>query len=600
MLSAHLIRQPSRASGALLSLSSLALSVSLLAGCATRGPVEASSAPPTLPAHWQHGVFMEVFVRAYQDSDGDGIGDLKGLTARLPYLRDLGIRGLWLMPVTPSADRDHGYATTDFRAIEPAYGTLADFEALTREAARHGIGVIIDHVLNHASAEHPWFVAARSDPASPLRARFVLRDTRPIGWDIWDANPWYSVSDRAWTWAGKAPETPPPSAGARDFYFGTFGPHMPDFDWRNPEVVRYHAETLDFWLGQGVAGFRLDAVPHLVENSATDWNDQPESRALTKSLVDRVHRQPGRFVVCEATAEPRAWGDASVCGGAFAFGFVHHHVGAAKGQAESVAALARWAEWAGPAGARMAGFVSNHDRFAGDRLWNQVDGDERRYRLAAASYLLMPGTPFVYYGEEVGQAQLPDPPDPPGTPPRRGGDAPLRAPMSWSDAPGPAGFSTNAKPFRPLAPNRATHNVAAQARDPASLLAFYKAMIALRNERPSIARGSFEHARADGLVLQFERALDRERTWVAINHGDTPVRVQPRALAAGARLVPRFPAPGSAFARVMGLAAPLAGVRALELPPFSVHVFEVVEMTNGANGADARAATAAQAASPAR
>lgn len=470
-----------------------------------------------LPPDWHHGAFMEVFVRGYADSDGDGIGDLKGLTARLDYLQDLGVKGLWLMPVTASGDHDHGYATTDHRAIEPAYGTLADFDELLRQAARRGIGVVMDYVINHASAEHPSFQAARASRTSTWAPWFVWADTAPQGWSIWDRNPWYDNGD------GR-------------HYFAAFGRDMPDFDLRNPVVWRYHEETLRFWLDRGLMGYRLDAVPHLVENGPKDWNDQPESRRLTKRLQDLIKAYPHRYVVCEATAEPQAWGDPAVCGGAFAFGYVHHFVEAAKGSAESVRQLATYYRSASPT---MATFVSNHDLFAGRRLWDQVGGDEVAYRLAAAGYLLQPGTPFIYYGEEFGQAGVP------GLP----GDGPIRAPMSWT---ADGGFSTGV-PYRPLSPNRFTHHAAAKN----GIHAFYRAMLALRNARPSIARGSFEHSFADGLVLGFQRRLGDEATLVLVNYGDAR-RIEIPGLPAGARLQPLYPADAGA---------------ASELPARSVRVY---------------------------
>jgi alpha-amylase len=276
-------------------------------------PVPAVASPVKLPKGWHHGAFMEVFVRAYQDSDGDGVGDLPGLISRLDYLKDLGVRGLWLMPIQANADGDHGYATRDFRSVAPEYGTLADFDRLVREAARRGIGVIIDYAVNHAAAEHPLFVAARADANSPWRDWFVFSAEAPQGWDIWGKNPWYWNGPTSWSFNGEARDTPPGPPGARDFYFGTFGPNMPDFNLRRPEVVDYHLDSLRFWLNRGLAGYRLDAVPHLVENSAKDWNDQPESRALTHRIAQMIRAYPNRYVVCEATAEPQAWGDPAVC-----------------------------------------------------------------------------------------------------------------------------------------------------------------------------------------------------------------------------------------------------------------------------------------------
>lgn len=539
-------------------------------------PVPFQPVPSPLPEGWQHGGFMEIFVRAYQDSDGDGIGDLKGLTSRLDYLKDLGVTGLWLMPIQANADGDHGYATSEYRSVAPEYGTLADFDALIRGAHARGIGVVMDYVINHSAAQHPLFVEALNEPpgppcsgpppeggsqsrerpvdcsgaANPWRDWFVWRDTAPPGWNIWDKDPWYHAASKPWQFKGEPKDMPQAPPGARGFYFGTFGPHMPDFNLRNPQVLGYHLASLRFWLNRGLDGYRLDAVPHLIENDAVRWNDQPESRALTKQLQDTIKAYPRRHVVCEATAEPAAYADPAVCGGAFAFGYTQHFVQAARGDAASVRRLAEFYRTASPT---LATFVSNHDIFAGRRLWDQVDGDLARYRLAAAGYLLQPGTPYVYYGEEIGQAGVP------GLP----GDQPLRSPMSWTADPATAGFTTGT-PFRPVAPNAARFNAATQAADPQSLHAFYKAMLTLRRDRPSIARGSFEASFADALVLGFQRRLGDERTLVLINYGAAPAQVRIPGLAAGDRLAALYPA---------GTAAPSGGTATLA--PQSIHVFDI-------------------------
>ena len=512
-------------------------------------PVRAQRVAP-LPPHWHHGAFMEVFVRGFADSNGDGVGDLRGLTSRLGDLNALGITGLWLMPITASGDHDHGYATTDHRAIEPAYGTLADLDALLRRARQLGIGVVMDYVVNHAASEHPFFVDARLKPSSPWRDWWVWSATEPKGWDIWGHNPWYSASDQPWGFSGDIKQLQPRPTDPLGYYFGTFGPHMPDFNLLNPRVFAYHQDSLRFWLNRGLGGFRLDATPHLVEGDAVNWNDQPASRAMTKLLQDLVKSYPGRYTVCEATASPEAWGSPAVCGGAFAFGYVHHFVRAAQGQAESVRELATYYRTARPT---MATFVSSHDIFAGERLWDQVGGDERRYKLAAAGYLLQPGTPYIYYGEEVGQAGLK------GLP----GDQPLRGPMSWTPE---GGFSSGA-PFRALSPNVRSHNWQTQRADPNSIWHFYRAMLGLRNGLPSVARGSFEHSFADGLVLGFQRVLGRERTLVLINYGEQAATVSVPGLAAGQTLKAAYPAQGPAL-RGQG-----AGGTAVTVPPLQVRVY---------------------------
>jgi alpha-amylase len=496
-------------------------------------PVLEQMQPSTLPAGWQKGAFMEVFVRAYKDSDGDGMGDLKGLIQQLDYLKDLGIKGIWLMPITANADGDHGYATTDFRAIDPRYGTLDDFDELVRQAHARGIGVIMDYVINHSARQHPLFVSAQKGPTSPFYDWYVWDKEAPTGWDIWGKNPW--------------------TVTPQGSYFGTFGPHMPDFNFKNPAVLAYHQSSLRFWLNRGLDGFRLDAVPHLVENSAKDWNDQPESRRLTADLRALITNYPQRYVVCEATAKPQDYAAPEVCGSAFAFGLERQIVKAAQGERTAIQALADYFTIAPPS---MATFVANHDIFAGERLWDQLRGNRAQYKLAAASYLLQPGTPFIYYGEEIGMAGIK------GLP----GDGPLRAPMRWTAERQRGGFTTGT-PFRPASPNAARYNVAAQLADPKSLLSFYKSMLTLRNTLPSLASGSYDAPQVQGRVMAYRRTLGAETSLVVINYGKTPGRIALKTLPPRAVLVPAYPLV------MRSGAADVRGFAKLVVPPQSVRVY---------------------------
>ena len=506
-------------------------------------PVDTSAVPEIhppslLPAGWHTGAFMEIFVRAYQDSDGDGVGDLKGLIQRLDYLKDLGISGIWLMPITASADGDHGYATTDFRAIEAAYGTLQDFDELLRQAHARGIGVIMDYVINHSASEHPLFASALQGPGSPYYDWFVWEKEAPQGWDIWGKTPWFS--------------TPV------GHYFGTFGPHMPDFNFRNPAVLAYHQSNLRFWLNRGLDGYRLDAVPHLVENNAKDWNDQPQSRRLTGELTALIAAYPQRHVVCEATANPVVYAAAHLCGSAFAFGLEREIVGAAKGHTKAVRAVSNYFR---TAPASMATFASNHDRFAGDRLWDQLKGNESRYRLAAASYLLLPGTPFIYYGEEIGMGGVMG----------LAGDDALRAPMRWT-AEAKLGAFTSGTPFRPVSPNAVRFNAAAQLADPNSLLSFYRRMLALRNLLPSLARGSYEAPFVQGKLMGFQRTLGSETTLVLINYGDKAARASIDKLAPSATLVQRHPKnEAKASVNARGVARVRVAARSVQVYSVQLH-----------------------------
>ncbi|MFM2287018.1 MAG: alpha amylase, putative, amy13F, partial [Pseudomonadota bacterium] len=412
-----------------------------LLGNATAGiDTSAVSAAPTdsgLPADWaSHANFIEIYVRGYQDSNGDGIGDLQGLVSRLDYLQAQGYTGLWLMPIFRSADHDHGYAVEDYRSIEPDYGTLGDFDQLVAAAHARGMAVILDYVMNHAASTHPLFLDATTTAGNPHHDWFVWSDTHPAGWSAFGADPWHGDG-----------------AG---WYYGVFSATMPDFNLRNPAVVAYHEDNLRFWLNRGADGFRFDAVNVLFEDNASAWVDAPGNHALLGQLQALVNGYGKRYLVCEGASDPPAYAASTSCGRAFAFQAMAPLYATAT-TATVDAGLVAFLQH--PLADRMPMIIGNHDSFAGDRAWNRLAGNQAQYRLLAASYLLASSTPFVYYGEEVGMA------DAAGLT----GDAALRAPMSWSADPANAGFSTGA-PFRALAANSVTQNAAVELADPASLL----------------------------------------------------------------------------------------------------------------------------------
>jgi alpha-amylase len=501
------------------------------------GPVPKQTPPKhELKDGWQRGPFMEVFVRAYQDSDGDGHGDLRGLIQRLDHLKELGVTGLWLMPVQQSQDRDHGYATKDYRAVERDYGSLADIDELLKQAHARGMGVVIDYVVNHAAWTHPLFQQAISSPKNPYRDWFVWAEGQPPGWEIWGKHPWYPLSTQPWTWQGELKDLPK-APGVH--YFGTFGPHMPDFNLTRGEVFDWHLDNLRFWLNRGLNGFRLDAVPHLVETNAKDWNDQPMSRWLTNRLLKQISAYPSTYTVCEATAEPQAYASPEVCGSSFAFGLERAIMEALKGEkADAVQqSVQRIGDFFKTRPLHMATMLANHDIFAGARIWDQVKGDEARYRLAASSLLLLPGVPFLYYGEEIGQAGVEG----------LKGDLPIRGPMSWTAS---GGFTTG-QPFRPGSPNARTHNAEAQRADPGSLFHHYRALVALRKAHPALHSGSYEDVRVEGPLLSFVRAASGERLRITLNYSATA-----QAVPAVAQVV--WGAPGAAL--------PAWGARVEKLP----------------------------------
>ena len=495
-----------------------------------------------LPEGWQHGAFLEIFVRGWRDSNGDGIGDLRGVTQSLDYLRDLGIKGIWLMPITRSADGDHGYAVMDYRGIEPAYGTFADFDELLREAHARGIGVIMDYVINHSSARHPLFVDAMSSRDSLYRDWYVWQDPAPTGWDVWGKNPWY-----------------PTASGS---FYATFGAHMPDFNLENPATMNYHRDNLRFWLNRGLDGFRFDAVPHLIENGPRDWNDQPASYVLMAQVQALMAAYPHRYLVCEATANPTRWAKPYVCGSAFAFGLERQIVDAALGKQEGMQAVSDYFKTAPQS---MATMVSNHDIFVGDRLWDQVKGNPAAYRLAAATYLLLPGTPFIYYGEEIGMSGASE----------LSGDARLRTPMSWTARSNDGFTRGNVAPFRAPASNAPTQNVASAQLDSGSLLHFYKDMLKLRNTLPSIAQGSYDSPFVQGNVMGYQRRFQhkqrKEHVLVLINYGNVAATVDPTNLPARSafRNIYPFETAGAMtkFSEALRMQIPAQSVRVIEVLP---------------------------------
>jgi len=523
-------------------LAALALSLTL-AACATGqspgvdvSPVRQVPQASTLPAGWEHGAFMEVYVRGFQDSDGDGIGDLRGLTQRLDYLQALGIRGLWLMPITASGDHAHGYAVTDYRAIEPAYGSLADFDELVRQAHARGIGIVLDYVINHSSDQNPLFKQSASGKTNPWRDWYVWEDAKPQGWSIFDKDPWTMTPTGA--------------------YFAQFGSPMPDFNLRNPDVVRYHLDSLRFWVNHGADGFRIDAVGHLFENGKDGWSMQPENYPFLAKVRRELDIDHPHVMVCESPADPIGFAAPSACGSAFAFGHSDALVKAGRGDEQAIHEVA---DYFVKAPDTMATMVSNHDWFAGHRLWDAMRGDAARVRVAAAAYLLQPGTPYVYYGEELGMSEV-------GSAEH---DGRLRGPMSWTPA---GGFSTG-KPYSAPSSNLATNNAQAERADPRSTLAFYTAMLGLRNTHSSIATGRYAGPRVDGQVLSFRRVDASEQTVVVINYGPVAGAADVTGLPANARLQRLYPAASDAPGT-----APAAGADgrlAVPAAPLSVQVFLV-------------------------
>ncbi len=534
--------------------------LAVLAGCPGARPPPAPSpvaratgvASPG-PLAWASGaVFYEVFVRSFEDSDGDGKGDLAGLIARLDYLNDgnpatetdLGVDALWLMPVFASPSY-HGYDTTDYETINPDYGTSADFTRLVAEAHRRGIRIVVDLVINHTSVKHPWFVESAASPSSPRRDWYVWSPTDP-GW----AQPW-NANGRSWH----------QDHGA--WFYGLFWEGMPDLNFRTPAVREEVKRIAALWLARGVDGFRLDAARHLVETGPGDGqSDTAETHQFLKELAAHVRaRKPDALLIGEAWTETPIvatyYGStAQVPGGDelplnFDFKLAERILeGARAGEARGIVEKLREVQATYPPGATDVPFLTNHDNV---RVATELGGDVGKLRSAAAVLLTLPGTPFLYYGEEVGleNGKAGD------------GDPAKRTPMPW-DATAGGGFTTG-EPWYRFAAGREHANVAAQTADAGSLLSHYRKLIRARHASPALAHGSLEILTERGPVLAFVRRAGDDRVVVAINLGGAPEHV---TLAVQARRAEPIYASGATVEVT-------AGAAQVSLPPHASGVFQL-------------------------
>ncbi|ACE84068.1 alpha-amylase family glycosyl hydrolase [Cellvibrio japonicus] len=420
-------------------------------------PVEPVANNSGLPPDWhKRANFMQIFVRSYKDSDGDGVGDFQGLISKLDYLQALGITGIWLMPMTESSDNDHGYAVSDYRKVESDYGTADDFAQLLAEAHARGIGVIIDYVINHSSSANPLFIDAASAANNSKRDWYIFSNTNP-GWTSWGGNP---------TWH---------SAPSGDYYYGVFTAGLPDFNLRNQQVVDYHRDNLRFWLNRGVDGIRFDATGVLFENGPGQWSEQPENHPLLAEIRSLIDDYGNRYAICESPDAPDEYVSEDSCGRVFAFG----HQWTIRDSARNRSLHTGLVQQLNSAQRLHMPFIlSNHDSFAGSRPATDLTLAE--YRVASAIAILASDTPFTYYGEEIGMAN--------GS---QSGDPGLRTPMSWTANTSNAGFTT-ATPYRGLSTNVASRNVAAQEGVAGSLLEHYRSLYQLRNQYPVLAMGELQ------------------------------------------------------------------------------------------------------------
>ncbi len=456
---------------------------------------------------WKHAVIYEIYPRSFQDSNGDGVGDINGITSRLDYLHDLGIDAIWITPIYPSPQIDFGYDISDYTAIDPQYGTMADFDRLVAEARRRNIRVIMDYVINHTSDQNAWFKESRSSRTNPKRDWYIWRDGKAPGQPPSNWQSWFGHS--AWTW----------DATTKQYYYHYFYPQQPDLNWRNPEVHQAMESVLDFWLNRGVAGFRIDAVSRLFEDPALhddpllpgtnaygDRNiehkytdNYPEVHDVLRELRKVVDRHPGDPVLITEAYEPNIEELSKMYGRndevQLPMDFQIADVN--RLSATEFRHLFNDVE-NNPAHGQPEYFFSNHDQ---PRQWDRYgDGvhNDQIAKLMATLLLTTRGTPQMYYGEELGMrttdpARKEDVKDPIGKlgwPKEKGRDG-ERTPMQW-DATAESGFTTSTSPWLPVPPSAATYNAAVEQRDPNSIFNAYKRLLSLRKTEPALRDGDYE------------------------------------------------------------------------------------------------------------
>ena len=459
---------------------------------------------------WDDAVFYEIFVRSFYDSDGDGIGDLQGVIEKLDYLNDgnpnttndLGVTGIWLMPIFPSPSY-HGYDVTDYRDINPDYGSMADFRALVQAAHVRGIKVIIDFVGNHTSDQHPWFQSSAANTAK--RNWYVWNNFKPNYNGPWGQEVWHERNN--------------------NYYYGIFWGGMPDLNYNTPEVTEEIKDIVRFWYNDiGVDGFRIDAVKHWIETGSQQENTPATLNWWRNFFAFQKDISPRLMTVGEAwtsTTNIAPYSDHRLdyC---FEFDLSYAIIDAVNNQ-NATGLRSKMNEIVGTyAAGQFGSFLTNHDQ---DRSFNRFGLNIRKAKLAASILLTLPGVPYLYYGEEIGMTgQKPD--------------ENIRKPMQWANET-QAGFSSGQAWQAPNS-NYANYNVADQLEDENSLLNHYKKMIGLRNATQQLRSGEITLVNSSASsVFSFIRKLDNEPTTYLVVHNlasarnDLPLSLNTSSLEAG-------------------------------------------------------------------
>jgi alpha-glucosidase len=476
-------------------------------------------------AWWQTGVIYQIYPRSFQDTDGDGIGDLNGVACRLSHLLELGVDAIWLSPIFPSPMADFGYDVANYCAIDPIFGTLDDFDRLLAKAHRLGLKLILDFIPNHTSDQHRWFLESRSSRSSPKRNWYIWRDPKPDGAP---PNNWISeFGGSAWSF----------DEASGQYYYHAYLGQQPDLNWRNPDVRAAMLDVLRFWLSRGVDGFRVDAIHHLFEDEALrdnpinpDWRegmsparrlirlhtmDQPEVHDAIAAMRQVADEYKDRLMIGEAYLpidQLMAYYGVDLSGFHLPFNF---HLISTPWQPEAIAHLIRNYEAALPSGGWPNWVLGNHDR---SRVASRLGPEQAR--VAAMLLLTLRGTPTIYQGEELGMQDARIAPEHVQDPWERNvpglglGRDPVRTPMPWS-ADRHGGFTTG-KPWLPV-DTTSIADVRRQSGDPTSSLSLYKRLLRLRKTEPALSLGSYREVAHSDSVLIYERQYDGRRLQVALN-----------------------------------------------------------------------------------
>jgi len=500
---------------------------------------------------WQTCVIYQIYPRSFQDTDDDGIGDLRGIARRLDYLAGLGVDAIWISPIYPSPMVDFGYDVADYCNIDPRFGDLTDFDDLLMQAHRRGLKVLLDFVPNHSSDQHPWFAESRACHGNPKRDWYIWRDPAAGGGP---PNNWISdFGGSAWQW----------DEATAQYYYHAFLREQPDLNWRHPAVQAAMYDVMRFWFDRGVDGFRIDVLWHMIK--AADFPDNPPNPAYRFEMGE-MHRllqshSTDQPEVHRIAAEMREIADsygASGQGDRVLIGEIYlpvdrlmHYYGGERPEmhlpfnfqlvdtpweARSLAAVISNYEAALPPGGWPNWVLGNHDRprVAAKRGQPQA-------RVAAVLLLTLRGTPTLYYGDELGlsdvvieASQVRDPRElrEPGL---ALGRDPVRTPMPW-DGSEHAGFSM-AEPWLPLHADWPMRNVARMIEDPQSILTLYRRLLALRRDRSALSIGDFVLLDVEDELLVYERRYAAERLIVALNLGERQHRFQLPDGARGSRLL---------------------------------------------------------------